>query len=131
MAQMRPGQITLPVLCNDGKTPLAQTHQRLASLLLAAFDGCTAVFGSGMWNHPEKGTQVEEVYVYTVAYVPSDSGDVALRAIATTIGQEAGQDAMYVQYASGIVDIVPMVKWAPLQAINDNQPGVIPFEGRA
>lgn len=133
--QMRTGQIILPILRNDGKTPLAKTHARLATLLIAAFGGCTVVFGSGMYDNPGKGLQVEEIYQYTVAYVPSDSQDFALRAIAKAIGAEAGQDAMYVQYASGTVELVsttmhsvPVYEPHPMQAINDNQPGVIPME---
>lgn len=135
MQGMRTGQIILPILRNDGKTPLAKTHERLATLLIAAFGGCTVVFGSGMYDNPGKGLQVEEIYQYTVAYVPSESNDFALRSIAKTIGAEAGQDAVYVQYAGGVVELVtpalhsiPAYEPHPMQAINDNQPGVIPME---
>lgn len=137
MQGMRAGQIILPTMRNDGTTSLAKTHERLASLLLAAFGGTTAIPGSGMYNNPDKGLQVEAVYSYTVAYVPSDSNDLALRSIAKAVGAEAGQDAVYVQYAGGVVELVntamhhmPAVMPA-VRAINDNQPGVLPTEGEA
>lgn len=132
---MQTGRIILPILRNDGKTPLAETHKRLATLLLAAFGGVTVVFGTGMYDNPGHGVQTEEIYQYTVAYAPSHANETALRAIAKTVGAEAGQDTVYVEYAGGAVELVstsshsvPVYEPHPMQAINDNYPGVIPME---
>ncbi len=79
-----------------------------------------------MWDNPGRGVQVEEVYIYTVAYAPSEHNDLALRSIARAIGQEAGQDAMYIQYAGGAVEIVSVFPVS--QPSNDNYAGVLPAE---
>lgn len=132
MSMLKEGRIILPLLRNDGQTPLAETHKRLATLLTAAFGGCTVMFGTGMYDNPGKGLQVEEIYQYTMAYEPTAANDNALRAIAREIGQEAGQEAMYVGFASGGVELVTSTR-APIplhamKAANDNARGVLPLE---
>jgi hypothetical protein len=129
--RLQAGQLILPTITNDGRS-LADIHEKLAKWLINAFGGVTAVPGSGMFNHPEKGLQVEPVYVYTVACEPTQTNYWALRTIAEKIGREAEQDYVYVEYADKRVEIIDVrldadQRLSDAMPVADENTGVIPL----
>lgn len=102
---MREARIILPKADNAGKS-LDHAHAELAMMLCKAFGGATATDSNGMWVSPSGKLYAEPGTAYDVAMEDKAENDVTLRSIAVRFGRLCQQEAMYVRYASGAVEIV-------------------------
>lgn len=102
---MREARIILPKADNAGND-MALAHADLARTLCQTFGGATANQTRGMWVSPEGKLYDEPGIAYDVAMEDTADNDKALRSIAVRFGERCGQEAMYVRYASGEVEIV-------------------------
>lgn len=100
---MKEAQIILPIHDNHGK-PLAHIHAELQVALCNTFSGYTAFQANGGWQSCD-GRIEEPVTAYTVAMEPSEANDAVFREIALDVGRKARQEAVYIRYASGEVEI--------------------------
>lgn len=104
----REAMIICPMNDNNGAS-LKTLIGRISRGMTEAFGGCTEVAATGTWS-PRPGVfQREPVKQLIAAYEPSKANDAKLRKLATTFGLEAWQEAMYVRYASGDVEIIDML----------------------
>ena len=98
--------IILPTHDNDGQ-PIAVILQILEDRLCADFGGgFYAEYIRGGWLNPRTGGVIkEECIKYTIA-VENPQANSKLREIAEWIGIEAKQQAIYIKYTNGIVEII-------------------------
>lgn len=102
----REARIIAPILDNDGQ-PVTEALQSLERRLVQSFGGFTRMqHGTGGWA--DKGrVQVEGVIVYDVAVETTDrTHRTALHSIANLLRMEAKQQAVYLRYPSGEVELV-------------------------
>lgn len=102
---MREARIILPVADNAGN-PLDLIHRRLARALCQTFGGATVAETRGMWVSSSGKLYDEPGRAYDVAMADTPENAAMLRAIAMTAGASAGQEAVYVRFASGEVNII-------------------------
>ena len=102
---MREARIILPKLDNNGND-LAFAHVALARDLCQAFGGATACDTRGMWVGYDGTLYDEPGTAYDVAMDATEENARALRNLAVRYGHLCGQEAMYVRYACGKVEIV-------------------------
>ena len=103
---MREALIILPNEDNHGRHIVA-VHDRLQVALCNVFGGYTATQACGGWQSTDGARIEESVTCYMVAMEDSQANAAVLREIALDAGKEAKQEAMYVRYASGEVEIIP------------------------
>lgn len=103
----REAMIICPINDNDGVT-LVDTINDTSRALAEAFGGCTMVDAMGVWKARPGVFQREPVKQLIAAYEPNRTNDAKLRKLAVKFGCEAWQEAMYVRYASGDVEIIDM-----------------------
>jgi hypothetical protein len=102
---MREATIILPNRDNHGN-PVDHAHHGLQHDLANKFGGFTYADVHGAWVN-EKGTLVYDTSrAYTVALEHTGYTTMTLRTLAIRYGQQAGQDCVYVRYASGDVELV-------------------------
>lgn len=96
----REAVLIVPSNDNSGQ-PIPEILDRALRLCDRAFGGVTLTQGTGQWQG-----QREPVNLLTSAMESSADNDRKLRIIAMSIGRLAAQQAMYVRYANGDVDIL-------------------------
>lgn len=102
---MREGLVVCPKTNNAGAS-LAALADDVAIMLSDRFGGCTRREAFGHWRNDEGKLFSEPVWEFVVAYDPAPANDAGLRSIARTIGTRGEQEAVYVRYASGEVEIL-------------------------
>jgi hypothetical protein len=102
---MREARIILPKLDNNG-SDLSFAHAALARDLCQTWGGATASDTRGMWVGYDGTLYDEPGTAYDVAMDATDENATALRNLAVRYGRLCGQEAMYVRYACGKVEIV-------------------------
>ena len=102
---MKEARIILPKADNNGQS-LEFMHKSLATMLCKAFGGATATDSHGMWVSPEGKLYDEPGTAYDVAMEDTAENAATMREIAFRFGRLAKQEAMYLRYASGKVEIV-------------------------
>jgi len=108
---MREGLVICPKFDNNGN-PLETLKDAAVRDMIAAFGGCTIREAQGAWVNPDGKLFVEPVWELVSAYDPDSlAGDAALTDIAKRIGTEGRQEAVYLRYASGDVEIVSMAEF--------------------
>lgn len=75
--------------------------------LCNAFGGCTTLSAKGSWVDPRGELITEPVWQIIAAYEPNVTDDHKLASVARYIGHEGKQQAVYVRYADGNVEIIP------------------------
>jgi hypothetical protein len=74
--------------------------------LATIFGGYTVTKGEGGWVSP-RGDHVRDlVRVYTVAMADSEANADVLEEIALRYGRQLGQEAVYIRFPNGNVDII-------------------------
>jgi hypothetical protein len=112
MATLREALVILPDSKND--KPI---HATLKRELCNVFGGYTATPCQGGWVNPQ-GELIEDYgTAYSVAMLDSEANRAVFKEIANTIGKLAKQQAMYVRYANGEVEIFDV--YGRPQAAND------------
>lgn len=108
--ELREQRIILPIYANDGVTPLGNVHRGLGTLLAGRWGGFTCTMGNGAYQRKDTNKlQVEPVAIYDVAAEGSPEDNADLKRFAAWAAWRAGQEAVYVRFASGAVGfIVPM-----------------------
>lgn len=106
---MREARIILPRFDNDD-VALTEVHTWLRRQLAGAFNGFTAADADGYWLGEKYTVYSERVTFYDVAMAPTGSNDLILRNVARVCGIMAKQQAVYVRYASGDVDIIDLTE---------------------
>lgn len=102
---MREARIILPNADNNGQS-LQLLHGELARTLCRRFGGATASTTRGMLVSNDGTFYDEPGTSYDVAMDDTAENAETLRSIAFAFGRRARQEAMYVRYASGVVEIV-------------------------
>lgn len=102
---MREASIICPQADNSGRS-LYMVLETAQKNLAQAFGGFTCTRGKGGWVNGQGKLITEPVNVLTVAYDPSPVNDAKLASVANYIGQAGNQEAVYVRYASGDVEII-------------------------
>lgn len=102
---MREGMVVCPQ--HDNARRSLQHVKHYAEIALSrAFGGVTAIAAKGSWVNAQGELIQEPVWQLVSAYEPSQANDETLAKVARYIGGEGKQDAVYVRYASGDVDIL-------------------------
>lgn len=102
---MREAMIILPQHDN-ARHSLQHVRHYAEKALAAAFGGFTVTNGKGGWINSRGELLSEPVWQFTVACEPTPQDDAKLTSIARYMGTEGKQDAVYVRYASGDVQIL-------------------------
>lgn len=102
---MREARIILPKIDNNGHD-LASAHAALARDICRAFGGVTASDTRGMWVGYDGTLYDEPGTAYDVAMDATEENAATLRDLAVRYGQLCGQEAVYVRYTCGTVEIV-------------------------
>jgi len=102
---MREARIILPKLDNNG-SDLSFAHAALARDLCQTWGGATASDTRGMWVGYDGTLYDEPGTAYDVAMEATEENAAKLKAIAERYGALCQQEAMYVRYACGTVEIV-------------------------
>lgn len=102
---LREARINLPVVDNTGKL-VDTVRDQLARALAESFGGFTLTHGRGGWINADGRLFDKPVYVFDVAADDSEDSEMKLAAIANWLKHAARQDAIYVRYPSGRVQIV-------------------------
>lgn len=80
----------------------------------AAFGGCSVMTGSGYWVSPKDGkTFAEEICSVEIAYEQTAENDHKLYDIANAFRIDAKQQAVYLRYADGHVQLVNALSDGP------------------
>lgn len=90
---------------NAGKS-LQHVEAYAIKALVAAFGGVTVDHAKGHWRDASGAVVSEPVWRLITAYEPSAANDAKLASVARYIGAEGNQEAVYVRFASGDVEIV-------------------------
>lgn len=109
----RESLITIPKADNDG-VPLNGVMKSAQAFLIDAFGGCTVSEAFGSWRNADGVVMSEPVWQLVTAYEPDANNDATLHTLATNVGKLARQQAVYVRYASGDVEIIDTAHNAPL-----------------
>lgn len=102
---MREAMIVVPKADNEGRSlrgVLDATTRRLA----LAFGGATVSEGQGLWIAPDGTLFDEPVWRVETATVPGPNTDAILRGIAYQVGRDGRQQAVYVRFPSGDVEVL-------------------------
>lgn len=102
---MREACIICPQHDNDGQS-LQRVLKNSQTALAKQFGGYTCLPGKGGWINGAGKLQAEPVWQLNVAYEPSAANDAKLESVARYIGHEGRQQAVYVRFASGDVQII-------------------------
>jgi hypothetical protein len=105
MTMLREARINLPVADNSGK-PLDTVRDQLARALAESFGGFTLTRGRGGWINADGKLYDEPVHVFDVAAEDNADSETKLEAIADWLKVAANQEAVYVRFPSGRVQIV-------------------------
>lgn len=111
---MREGLLIVPQADNSG-APLAAVKHAAMSALVGAFGGCTVRQAEGAWWSGER-LYVEPVWEITAAMSPSPENAAILQRIARDVGRDGRQEAVYVRYATGDVEIISTAQQATATA---------------
>jgi hypothetical protein len=102
---MREALIICPQHDNDGKS--LQHVKHYAELALCkAFGGCTVSSAKGSWVDPQGNLISEPVWQLVAACDASADNARKLESVARYIGTEGKQQAVYLRYPSGDVQIL-------------------------
>jgi hypothetical protein len=102
---MREALIICPQHDNAGKS--LQHVKHYAELALCkSFGGCTVSSAKGSWVSPQGELVTEPVWQLVAACDETVAAHNTLRSIANYIGHEGRQDAVYVRYREGRVEII-------------------------
>jgi hypothetical protein len=99
---MREARIIFPT------EPLARERTRFEHDLVSAFGGFTRTIGDGGWAGDDGKTVYETVSIYDVAMEDAPTNARQLKVLAVQYGRLLAQEAVYVRFASGAVEIIPM-----------------------
>jgi hypothetical protein len=102
---MREARIILPFAENGGKD-ITFAHETLARELASTFGGFTAFNVQGGWVNGEGKLYLDAGRAYDVAMADTEENAAKLRGIARGIGKLTHQEAVYLRYANGEVDIL-------------------------
>lgn len=102
---MREACVILPQYDNNGAS-LQRVKRYVEKTLAKQFGGFTCVNAHGGWINGRGETVQEPVWQFIVACEPTADNDAKLTSIARYIGTEGKQEAVYVRYASGDVQII-------------------------
>lgn len=102
---MREGLLVIPQADNSG-TPLNGVLASAQTFLANTFGGCTTREARGAWVSPSGELFNEPVWEVVAAYEPSPEHDRTLRNLAGYVGKVGKQQAVYLRYASGDVEIL-------------------------
>jgi len=95
------------VICPRGRKYHAVMMQA-RDQLIDAFGGCTITASVGSWRGATGQVITEPVWQLVVAYNPFYKvSRLPMERVAQFIGREAKQQAVYVRYANGHVEIIP------------------------
>lgn len=97
--------IIIPVRDNDGSDNAA-VIERTIRALCETHGGATAWNASGYWVSPEGRLYQDDVRVIQSAMTKTDANKSALRALARDVLADTDQEAVYVSYAGGEVEII-------------------------
>lgn len=108
---MREGMIVVPKFDNSQR-PLQALHAEVLQGAVEGFGGVTMREAYGAWQDPKTGQKyLEPVVEFVVAYDPDSlDGDAKLTDLARLVGDKGRQEAVYVRYASGDVEIIDMTE---------------------
>jgi hypothetical protein len=85
--------------------------------LVDKFGGATVRDAVGIWRDPKTGhLHNEPVWELVSAYEPSQASHNVLQGVAQWLGEAGRQEAVYVRFASGDVEIVDTRRTAPAVA---------------
>lgn len=101
---MREALINCPLTDNDGND-VSHVREAAIKTLCDLFGGCTIIDARGVWKGKDQ-LYDEPTRGLVVACEPGDVSDGILRGVAHYIIREAKQEAVYVRYPSGDVEIV-------------------------
>jgi len=116
---LREARIILPYDTGDGEAD-RKAHTFLTEQLVKHFDGFTAHSGQGAWAKDAQTIVYDDVKIYDVAVDPDQSA-ARLHHMACEAGRMLKQDAVYIRYAGGDVEI------APLKPATEAQPAQEPW----
>lgn len=97
--------IIIPLLDNDGSDNSAVIDRTIRALC-ATHGGATAWDAAGYWASPEGQLYKDGVKVIQSAMTKSDDNRSSLRALALDVLADTDQEAVYVSYAGGEVEII-------------------------
>jgi hypothetical protein len=99
---MREARIIFPT------EPLARERTRFEHDLVSAFGGFTRTIGDGGWAGDDGKTVYETVSIYDIAMRDEFQDFGPLKNMAVEYGRRLEQEAVYVRYPSGDVEIIPL-----------------------
>ena len=102
---MLEAKFVLPIATPSGRD-LTGLHDALEIELCQVFGGFHAERVRGGWKSPEGNLQIETCFAYTVAMPSTNETGARLRAIAVHYARLAEQQAYYLRFANGEVEIV-------------------------
>lgn len=105
---LKEARIVMPDFPLDGH-PDPKAHSVLKAALVNTFGGYTASHGTGGWMAPDGRLMMDSVAIYDVAINAERGTDLAqLAQIAATAGRALKQQAVYVRYPDGDVEIMDL-----------------------
>lgn len=100
---MKEARIILPDMNAEQQAALYEVQKHI----VAAFGGCTVTSGYGYWVDPKTTLNIGEVVkLVDVAYIPSIEADNKLYDIANAFRIDCKQEAVYLRYGNGNVQLV-------------------------
>ena len=102
---MREAMVICPKRDNSGK-PLPHVRRKATEMLVRAFGACSTRDAIGHWQDGNGNVVTEPVSELVAACDDSAQANATLRQVAQWIGDAANQQAVYVRFASGNVEIL-------------------------
>jgi hypothetical protein len=103
---MREALLICPTHDNSGRN-LAEVRDQVAETICKEFGGCRIRNAEGTWRNDNGRVFREPVWEIVAAYDELDGGnDAIMRNLAVEVAMKGKQEAIYVRFASGAVEII-------------------------